>query len=453
MSSNLSSNSALSRIEQLLDENSFVELGAYVTSRSTDFDMNAKQTPSDGVVIGHGLIDGNLVFVFSQDPTVLGGSIGEMHAKKIASIYDMAVKMGAPVIGLVDSTGIRLQESVDSLEAVASIYAKAVDASGVVPQLIGVLGNCGGGLSILASISDFTFMTKDAKLFVNSPDTIPGNRTEVCDTASAEFAAASGNVDFVGDEAEVYAQMRQLITLLPGSNLEDGRVEECTDDLNRAAEVADKISNPEAFAKEISDMGVIFSSKSAFAEEMYTGLIKLNGITVGVVGNAVGELTADGAEKAADFVSFCDAFDIPVISLVNTTGYASTVETEKRLARSLAKLSFAFANASVPKISLITAKAVGTSYIFMNAKSLGADLVYAYADAEVAPMDADLAAKILDVDAASFAETQCGVTNAARRGYIDRIIESADTRKYLIAGMEMLFTKRVDGPFKKHGTK
>ncbi len=469
---NKSDNTALKRIEQLLDEHSFVELGALVTSRNTDFDLKQQDTPSDGVVIGHGLIDGNLVFVYSQDASVLNGTIGEMHAKKILSVYDMAMKMGAPMIGLLDSAGVRLQESVDALESLGAVYAKAVSASGVIPQIVGVFGNCGGGLSVLGSLSDFTLMAKDAKLFVNSPDAIPGNRQEVLDTAGATFQyQTAGNVDFVGDETEVCDAIRQLVCVLPGSNVEEGCVEECMDDLNRAAEgLEGKVKDIALFATELSDNRLFVPVKGGYAREMQTGFIKLGGITVGVVGNSqmAGDdtfdavLTADGCEKAADFISFCDAFDIPVLSLTNVAGYEASVASEQRLVRALGKMAYTFANATVPKISMMIGQAVGSAYVLMNSKSLGADLVYAFADATVAPMDASLAAKIMYADAsadviaekaAEFEESNCGVTNAARRGYVDRIVEPVDTRKYLIAGFEMLFTKRVDGPYKKHGTK
>lgn len=463
--SNVSDNPAISRIEKLLDEHSFVELGALVTSRSTDFNLEQEQTPSDGVVIGHGLIDGNLVFVFSQDASVLNGTIGEMHAKKILSAYEMAMKVGAPIIGLLDSAGVRLQESVDALESLGGIYAKAASASGVIPQIMGVFGNCGGGLSVLTAISDFTFMTNDGKLFVNAPDTILGNRAEVLDTAGAEFQyTQAGNVDFVGDETEVFDAIRNLIGILPGCNVEEGCVEECLDDLNRAAEgMEDKCGDIALFATEISDNHLFFETKAGFAKDMTTGFVKLGGVTVAVAGNSGDAgLTADGCEKAADFVSFCDAFDIPVLSLVHVSGYENSVETEKRMIRALGKMSYAFANATVPKISFVIGQAVGSAYVLMNAKSLGADLVYAYPDVSIAAMDAKLAAQIMYADAsadviaekaATYEQMNCGVTNAARRGYVDRIIQPADTRKYLIAGFEMLLTKRVDGPYKKHGTK
>ena len=459
---------AIQRIESLLDEHSFVELGALVTSRSTDFNLNDRKAPSDGVVIGHGLIDDNLVFVFSQDASVLNGTIGEMHAKKILSVYDMAVKMGAPVIGLLDCAGVRLQESLDAMESLGAIYRKAVEASGAVPQIMGVFGNCGGGLSVLTSVSDFTFMEKDAKLFLNTPNAIGGNREDKLDTAGADFQySEAGNVDFVGTEQEIFAAMRQLVIMLPGCSLEDGRVDACLDDLNRASEgMEDKLCDAAAFAAEISDNRVFVECKAGFASEMVTGLIKLNGATVGVVGNRQtgmeSLLTADGCGKAADFVRFCDAFDIPVLSLTNVTGYEATIASEKLLTREAARMTAAFAEASVPKINFITKEAYGSAYVLMNSKALGADLVYAYDTAKIGIMDSALAAKIMYEDksadeisekAKEFEELQSGIAAAAARGYVDRIITPADTRKYLIAGFEMLFTKRTDGPFKKHSTK
>lgn len=467
--SELKTSPAISRLEELLDEHSFVELGAMVTARATDFNLSENKAESDGVVIGHGLIDGNLVFVYSQDSSVLGGTIGEMHAKKIMSVYDMAIKMGAPVIGLVDCGGVRLQESMDALESVGAIYAKATEASGVVPQIVAVLGNCGGGLSVLPGLSDFTFMSKEAKLFVNTPDTIEGNRTEVLDTSSADFQLnEAGNVDFVGQESEVFDAIRKLVCILPGSNVEEGCVEECLDDLNRASEgLEDKVLDAAAFATELSDGRVMFESKPGFAQEMFTGFIKLNGITVGVVGNSnvndenTNVLTADGCDKAADFINFCDAFDIPLLTLTNVDGYDASVYGEYHLIKSLAKMTSALAEATVPKINFITKDALGSAYVAMNSKSLGADLVFAFADTKIAAMEADSAAKIIyadsDVDfaekAAEYEATNCGVNNAARRGYVDRIVNPADCRKYLIASFEMLFTKRVEGPYKKHGSK
>ena len=226
---------ARQRIENLLDDNSFVEIGAYVKARNTDFNIQAKDTPSDGVITGYGVINGGLVYVYSQDASVLGGSVGEMHAKKIASLYDMAMKTGSPVIGLIDSTGLRLQESVDGLNAFGQIYMKQSLASGVIPTVTAIFGNCGGGLSIVAGLSDFTFMeVENAQLFVNSPNAIAENRKEICDNASAKFQSEeAGNVDFVGTEAEVIEGIRNLVSVLPSNNEDEASDLECYDDLNR----------------------------------------------------------------------------------------------------------------------------------------------------------------------------------------------------------------------------
>ena len=330
MSSN-NENLAMQRIAKLVDENSFMEIGSLVTARSTDFNLTAAKAPSDGVIIGHGLIDGNLVFIYSQDASVLNGTIGEMHAKKIASVYDMAMKMGAPVIGFIDCGGIRLQESVDALDGFGTIYAKEVAASGVIPQICGVFGNCGGGLSVVPALCDFTFIEENkGRMFVNSPDAIEGNRTEKCDTASAAFQSEnSGCVDFVGTEDDIMAQIRQLVCMLPGNNA-------CEDDLNRACESMEAMKgDPRYLLSEISDDHVFFETKAEYAKNMVTGLFRLNGMTVGAVANcsevydAEGKkteefelsLTAKGCNKAAEFVQFCDAFSIPVLSITNVNGF------------------------------------------------------------------------------------------------------------------------------------
>lgn len=464
--SNVKKSPALERIEQVLDEHSFVEIGALVQSRNTDFDLMDQQETSDGVITGHGLVDGKLVFIYSQDATVVNGTIGEMHGKKIASIYDMAMKMGAPIIGLIDCGGVRLQESVDALEAIGVLYQKSVEASGVVPQVMGVFGNCGGGLSVLAGLSDFVYMEEKANMYFHSPDALPGNRKDVLDTASAEFQGnESGIVDSIGSTSEILADIRKCVNFLPGSNREDGAVAECFDDLNRGCEgLEQKRGDIISFVQEIADDKLFLETKKGFAQDMITGFVKLNGVTIGVVANQKKEegLTVLGCEKAAQFVQFCDAFEIPVLSMVNVSGYEASVAGEKGLAKAVAKLTFAFGNATVPKISLLLEKAYGSAYIVMNSKSLGADLVFAYPDTEVGTMEANLAAKImyptlageeLNKKALEYHNMQSGAEVAAKRGYVDRILSFVDTRKYLIAGFEMLYSKRMDTPYKKHGTK
>ncbi len=451
---------ASTRINSLLDENSFVEIGAQITARSTDFGTQQSQTPSDGVVTGYGVINGNLVYVYAQDAAVLGGTIGEMHAKKIVALYDMAMKMGAPVIGLVDCAGLRLQEATDALNAFGELYLKQSLASGVVPQITAVLGTCGGGLAVAAGLADFTFMENTkAKLFVNAPNALAGNFTEKCDTASAAFQSAkAGLVDFTGSEEEIFAGIRELVDLLPANNEDDASFEECTDDLNRAVTAT---TDAAALLAEIADNNNFVETKAEFAKEMVTGFVRLNGQTVGAVANASTDLTADGCEKAAKFVNFCDAFDIPVLTLTNVAGFAASVESEARIAKAAAALTFAFANANVAKVNVITGKAFGNAANVMNSKATGADQTFAWADAQIGTMDAKLAAQIIcaGADSATVAETakeyaalQSSAIAAAKRGYVDTIIEAEDTRKYVIGAFEMLFTKREDRPVKKHGT-
>lgn len=478
MSYNATENSASRRIATLLDEGSFVEIGGAVTARSTTFNLQEKAAPSDGVITGYGVIDGNLVYVYSQDADVLGGALGEMHAKKIARIYDMAMKMGAPVIGLIDCAGLRLQEATDALEAFGSLYHKQALASGVIPQVTAIFGMCGGGLAVVPGLTDFTFMeAKDGKLFVNSPNALEGNEISKCNTASAEYQSkTAGLVDGIGAEAEILGQIRDLVCMLPANNEDDMSYEECTDDLNRiCADIANALEDTAIALAQIADNQILVETKKDYAKEMVTGFIRLNGMTVGVVANrskvynAEAEveaefdsvLTVDGCKKATDFVNFCDAFSIPVLTLTNVTGFAATVESEKNMASAVAKLTYAFANATVPKVNVIVGKAFGSAYVSMNSKSIGADLVYAWPTAEIGMMDAKLAAQIMYADAdaetlnekaAEYKELQSSPNSAAARGYVDAIIEPADTRKYVIGAFEMLFTKRENRPAKKHGT-
>ena len=453
MSYNATENSASRRIATLLDEGSFVEIGGAVTARSTTFNLQEKAAPSDGVITGYGVIDGNLVYVYSQDADVLGGALGEMHAKKIARIYDMAMKMGAPVIGL-------------------------IDCAGLIPQVTAIFGMCGGGLAVVPGLTDFTFMeAKDGKLFVNSPNALEGNEISKCNTASADYQSkTAGLVDGIGAEAEILGQIRDLVCMLPANNEDDMSYEECTDDLNRiCADIANASEDTAIALAQIADNQILVETKKDYAKEMVTGFIRLNGMTVGVVANrskvynAEAEveaefdsvLTVDGCKKATDFVNFCDAFSIPVLTLTNVTGFAATVESEKNMASAVAKLTYAFANATVPKVNVIVGKAFGSAYVSMNSKSIGADLVYAWPTAEIGMMDAKLAAQIMYADAdaetlnekaAEYKELQSSPNSAAARGYVDAIIEPADTRKYVIGAFEMLFTKREDRPAKKHGT-
>lgn len=481
--SSTAQSSARDRIISMLDENSFVEVGAMITKRSTDFNLLEKEVPADGVITGYGVINNKPVYVYSQDASALHGTIGEMHAKKIANIYDLALKVGAPVIGLIDCAGIRLQEATDALAGFGEVYFKQTLASGVIPQITAIFGSCGGGVAVSTSLSDFTFMEeKSAKLFVNSPNAIANNYIGKCDTSSAAFQAKAGVVDFVcEDENEVLSNIRTLISILPSNN-EDDSFEDCKDDLNRTLDgLTSELADPAKALADIADSNQFVEVKKEFGKDMVVGFIRLNGMTVGAVANRTailddnyktvekfeGVLTTDGCNKAADFIQFCDAFNIPVVSLTNVTGYKATIDEEQTIAKASARLTYAFANATVPKVNVIVGKAYGSAYITMNSKSIGADIVFAYPESSIGMMDAKQAVQIMyqeEINAAKdsvsfinekakeYEEIQSSSLSAAKRGYVDTMIEPESTRKQLIYALDMLFTKRESRPSKKHGT-
>lgn len=472
----LAQGQAMARINALVDENSFVEIGSMVTARATDFNMQSKDTPSDGVITGYGLIDGSLVYVYSQEASVLGGAIGEMHAKKISKVYEMAVKVGAPVIALVDCAGVRLQEAMDSLNAFGEIYMSQAKASGVIPQITAVFGTCGGGMGISAGMSDFTFVANDGRLFINAPNTLDGNNQSNNDTASAANMAKLGVADFTGSEAEVISGIRQLTVML-SSDWAD-----CNDNLNRLCEDIINCKEDTSIAvSRIADNGIVMEVKRDYAKEMVTAFVRLNGMTAGIIANRTkvyddnmnlsdefdGTLTAAGMKKAAKFVNICDAFHIPVVTLTNAAGFKATVKEEAELGLAASKLAYAFAGATVPKVNVIIGKAVGSAYNVMNSKALGADMVYAWPDAEIGVMDAENAVRIIYADEiskaedkpsfiaekrAEYEELKTSTISAAKRGYVDSIIQPVDTRKYIIGALEMLFTKEGEPALKKHGT-
>ncbi len=455
---NQSTSSAMTRIQSLLDESSFVELGALVQARSTDFNMAEKKAPSDGVVTGYGTIDGGLVYVYAQDAAVLGGSMGEMHAKKIANLYDMAMKMGAPVIGLVDCSGLRLEEACDSLYGMGRIYHKQTLASGVIPQLTAVFGVAGGGMAVLTALSDFVFMEKsNARMFVTAPDAVFGNKDDKI--AMAENQEKLGNVDFSGTEEEVLSEIRKLVAVLPGNNEDYGAYEECTDDLNRSVAGIETMKAEDA-VKQIADNGVFIKTQRGFAPDVVTGFIQLNGQTVGVVANKDASFKWKGALQAAKMVKFCDAFEIPVLTLADVKGYHNCECNESHMAKAAAQLAAAYSNASVPMVTVVK-NAFGTAGMTFGSKALGIDTVYAYPNAQVGVMDAAKAAEIICAEgsdaekaekAKEFAAKQNSALAAAQRGYVDDIIAPEETRQRVIAAFEMLFTKSVFRPEKKHST-
>ncbi len=473
--SNLTTSSAGRRILSLLDGNSFVEIGASVQARSTDFNTKPEEVPGDGVVTGYGTIEGRLVYVYSQDADQLGGSVGEMHAKKIVSLYELARKTGYPVIGLLDSTGMRLTESTDALAAVGSIYKAMSECSGVIPQITAVFGNAGGGMAVLTELSDFVLMEeKSGKLFVHSPNAVEGNYEDKKDTASAAYKASeAGVVDVTAEGDEVLAKIRELVSFLPDNCEDEAYLEETDDDLNRAsADLAGCAGDTAQALVRIADNGEFFETKAQFAKHMVTGFIRLNGSTVGVFANRseiLGEkadkfknvLTVKGIKKALKFVKFCDAFNIPILSLTNVSGFCNCECAERNIATAAAQLTAALATTSVPKVNVIVGEAYGSAAVVMNSKAIGADYVYAWKSAKVGAIDGKHAAEILfdgadasvkSQKAAEYDALQASSLSAAARGYVDTLIDPADTRKYVIGAFEMLYGKDSMIPDKKHGT-
>ena len=465
--------SAEDRIRGLLDADSFVELGGYVFARNTDYNLGAKKVKGDGVITGYGVIGDRMVYVYSQDASALGGSVGEMHAKKIASLYDMAMKTGAPVIGMLDCAGLRLQEAGDALHAFGRIFRKQAQASGMIPQIAAVFGMCGGGSAVMTGLSDFVFMEKDkGSLFVNSPNALEGNFEDKNNTAGSLYQSEkAGNVDFVCEgEEDMLQKIRQLISFLPSDYKAEDAYEECRDDLNRIIpELGTEEYDAGMLLRSIADQNDFLETKAMTAGEMVTGFLRLNGETVGAVACQPsvngGTMGYRGLKKAASFVRFCDAFSIPLLTVTNTTGFTANSHEERNLTASLAEWTSVMAQCSVPRINLITGNAWGTAAVVMNSRAIGADFVLAWPDARVGMMDSSQAIRIIYADEISdmddpmalirektteYDQLQNSAMAAAQRGYIDDIIEPDATRKRLIAAFEMLYGKKETPVAKKH---
>ncbi|MBQ0059939.1 MAG: carboxyl transferase, partial [Lachnospiraceae bacterium] len=419
--------------------------------------------PSEVGITCYGTEECNLGYVYRQDSSVLNGTIGEMHARKITGLYRLAMKTGAPVIGLIDCGGVRLEESTDALNAMGAVMKCEALASGVIPQITAVFGTCGGGMSIVTALSDFTYVeTSKGRLFLNAPDAVCcENKTDKCDTASADFRFGTGEADFIGTEAEIFANMRALIAMLPGNNEVNGEIVPTNDDPNRAVTNIENLKDMSLALAMIADNGIFTEVKKGYAKGTVTGFMRLNGETVGAIANNSKEMKSSDAKKIASMIRFCDAYSIPVVTLVNTEKFGQCPCTEKTMADNSAALVNAYAMATVPKVTLIAGKAYGTPYILMGSKAIGADMVYAWSKAEIGMMDANAAAKIMYADsdaetikkgAEEFKALQQNVNSAAARGYVDTIIEPADTRKYLIGALDMLYTKREMRPDKKHAS-
>jgi propionyl-CoA carboxylase beta chain len=497
--------SARERIELLLDESTFEETGKFVASRATDFGMSEAQIPGDGFITGHGRIHGRVVFVFAQDFTVFGGSLSEANAAKIVAIMDTAMRVGAPVIGLNDSGGARIQEGVVSLAGYTDIFLRNTLASGVIPQISAILGPCAGGAVYSPAITDFTLMTeKTSYMFVTGPDVIKTVTHEDVTKSRLGGAATHNEISGVAhfmaaDDAQTLATIRELLTFIPSNNLDAPPRSTPTDSPTRADAALDTIIPDESnqpydmldvIAKVVDD-GYVFQVHEHFAKNMVVGFARLDGRPVGIVANQpaflAGVLDIDASVKAARFVRFCDAFNIPLVTFEDVPGFLPGVQQEHGgIIRHGAKLLYAFAEATVPKLTVITRKAYGGAYCVMSSKHLRTDLNLAWPTAEIAVMgpegavnivykrefeaalktaeavwpqgkpftEAEKLAILADLRAEKVEEFRNRFANpyiAAERGYIDAVIRPSDTRRRLIQALDMLATKRDRNPPRKHG--
>ncbi|MGL5675746.1 MAG: acyl-CoA carboxylase subunit beta [Cellulosilyticaceae bacterium] len=465
---------ARDRVKALLDDDSFVEIGTFMKSRSTAFNKGMNDTPADGVVCGYGTVNGSLVYVYSQDAITLGGSIGEVHAQKIVKTYEDAMKMGAPVVGFIDTIGLRLEESIDALQGYGALFNQMAKASGVIPQIAVVCGDCAGGVSFVAGLSDFTFIaTKNGRMFLNSPNTLEEKGASYDAIAAPKVHLSESGLAVSGyeNEEDLIAEVVTLLGYLPSNNDEEVPCYPCTDDLNRVDPNLNQfdfeVGSVAHVIESIVDDNEYLELYGAYGQDAMVAFGRMNGATVGFVGNQNQTMDVDAIQKVTEFVTFCDAFNIPLVTLTNIQHFTSTVETEKRgIIKEASKLVHAFASATVPKINVILKEAYGTTYITMNSKHIGCDYVYAWPTAEVSVMNSSSAVKIMFGDEIAKAqdpqvvmaekiadyEAMNSAYGVAARGYIDDIIEPAATRKRVIAALEILLTKQVAETYKKHPT-
>ena len=468
---------ARERIEKLLDPNSFVELNMFVKHQCTDFGMANKELSADGVVTGYGRIDGRLVFVFSQDFTVMGGSIGEMHAKKICDVIDLAVKTGAPLLGLYDSGGARVQEGIDALSGCGQIFYRNSIASGRIPQISAIMGPCAGAAAYSPALTDFTFMVKDTSyMFLTGPQVIKTYTGE--DVAFEKLGGAdvhttvSGVADFIAEtDEECLQKIRELLGFLPSNCFEDSAFVETGDNsIEESIIHIDLTNHRKAYDMHeiitlVVDNGYFFEIKPNFAQNILVGFSRLGGHTIGIVANQpsvlAGSLDTDSSNKAVRFVRFCDAFNIPIVTFVDVPGFLPGIQQEHRgVIKHGAKMLFAYSEATVPKITIIIRKAYGGAFLAMCSKDLGADQVFALPTAEIAVMGPEGAVNIIftgendEIRKQKIDEYRNKFANpyfAASRGHIDAVIELQEIRPRLINALQMLSNKREEKPGKKHG--
>lgn len=470
---------ARERIEVLLDKGSFVELDKFMTHRCTNFGMDKSHIAGDGVVSGYGCIDGRQVFVYAYDFTVYGGTLGPVNAKKIVKVQQLALKNGAPIIALNDSGGARIQEGVESLSGYSSIFAQNTIASGVIPQLSAILGPCAGGACYSPALTDFIFMAdKSSYMFVTGPDVVKTVTHEEVDKeelgGAYTHSSTSGVTHFVcNSEEEVLMSMRELLSFLPSNNMEDAPVVPCTDDVRREVPELQEIVpvdpnvpyDMKDIIEPVLDDHYFFEVMAHFAKNALVGFGRLEGKTVGIVANQpsflAGVLDIDSSDKIARFIRFCDCFNIPIITFEDVPGFLpGTVQEHHGIIRHGAKIVYAYTEATVPKITLITRKAYGGAYIVMSSKETGSDVNLAYPTAEIAVMGAEGAVNILYRKAddetkkkavEAYRDNFANPYRSAELGYIDEIILPKDTRLKLIQALEMAKNKIQSHPPKKHG--
>jgi methylmalonyl-CoA decarboxylase alpha subunit len=476
---------ARERIEQLLDPDSFTELDLFVKHRSTNFGLDKQEAPGEGVVTGYGTIDGRLVYLYAQDFTVLGGSLGEQHAAKICKVMDLAAKMGVPLIGLNDSGGARIQEGVDALKGFGEIFYRNTIYSGVIPQISVIMGPCAGGAVYSPAITDFIFMVKEkSQMFITGPEVI---RTVTGEVVSAEELGGamthnqiSGVAHFAAeDELDCFHQIRRLLSYLPANNLDDAPYITNNDDPARIDYSLDELlpddpNRPydvKRVIQSLADGGDFLEIQPHFAQNIVIGFTRMDGRTVGIIANQpnfmAGCLDFNASDKIARFVRFCDCFNIPLVTLVDVPGFLPGSQQEYGgIIRHGAKILYAYSEATVPKLTVVLRKAYGGAYIAMCSKHLAADQVFAWPTAEIAVMGPEGAANIVfrkeikgspdpektkDEKIAEYREEFSTPYQAAQRGYVDLIIEPNETRSRLINALRMLSSKRENRPPRKHG--
>ena len=475
---------ARERIDYFLDDGTFCEFDAFVEHHSTNFDMAEKRFAGDGVVTGYGEVDGRTVFVFAHDFTVLGGSVGEAVGEKICKVMDRAIDNGVPIVGLNDSAGARIQEGIDSLVGFAKIFRRNTEASGLIPQISGIMGPCAGGATYSPALTDFTVMVEDTShMMITGPDvieTVTGEEISMSELGGAKTHATESGVAHrtAASEEDALDDIKRLLSYLPQNNVEDPPKVDSWDDPHRRCEVGDVVPNEPKKPYDVTtvldgivDEGSLFEVHSDFARNIVTGFARMDGQPVGIVANQprvnAGTLDIEASQKGARFVRFCDSFNLPILTFVDVPGFMPGTDQEHNgIIRHGAKLIYAYAEATVPLCTVILRKAYGGAYIVMGSKMLGADTNYAWPSAETAVLGPRGAVNILyadEIEAAEnpderrqelmdeFREEFANPYSAAKRGYVDDVIKPEVTRERLVRDLDVLSRKRTDFPAKDHG--